>query len=846
MAATYRHLKTQTQRMLKTTFAVAPALAFAAAPSYQHKQWDCQPVDDSWQCQQTTVPGSMPQPATMQSQPKALPPKVAGSKRGDKYSQWDYVPRKQLTDPSSCPAGCSGAYQAPAADWEDADKAPEEAPLRADAASSSIVGDTVSLSGKVALNQGNRSVKAEKAKFNRQTNQLTLDGQIEAREPSLLLRADNAQLNTDSTLGSFDNALFVIHDSGMRGTAKILQRNTATTLDLKGGSVTQCTPDDESWSIKAASIHLDTAKGEGVAKHARLHINDVPMLYVPWFSFPIDDQRKTGLLSPSFGSSSDNGFELTLPYYLNIADNFDATVAPHYIEKRGTMLEAEFRYLNRWGAWAVSGSDLQDDQYTDTPTASQANDTPPQEHRWIGNLDHQGKLFGITTSIDYNKVSDEDFFDDLSTDSLELKRTTHLNQQATLGYNIANWQAELTAQEYQTVDELLSSQYQQMPRFSVERNFTGTSFALDWQVIGEFTDFEHDESVSRGGSFVTGERNFGELGLSFPMRWAAGFITPTAKLRSINYQLDDISAGEDDSPSATAPLASLDMGLIFERSLQFRDSNYLQTLEPRLYYLYSEYQEQDAAPNFDSRELQFSYSQLFRDSRFSGNDRLADADQMSVGLTSRFINDRSGHELLTLSVGQIFYFEDRQIQLDDNQNLLQSSSAIATEALYQPSEKLWLSNNLLWDRREDKLQEGGLGLHYQSDSNSLYNLSYRYRRLGTTSLTEGSRDLSQLDASMALAINDRWSLFSRYRYDTEDHRSLDQMVGVQYDDCCWMVRLLYQQGVKDQFIDELSNLPVVENDYAFLLEFQLKGLGSLGNKAESLLTESILGYEDLD
>jgi LPS-assembly protein len=847
MAATYRHLKTLAQHMLNTTIALAPALAIAAPPSYPQKQWVCQPVDNSWQCQQSTAPGSYPQPLTLPSQPKVGQNQVPGSKQQGDFSQWDFLPRQQLTDPSTCPTGCSGAYQAPAADWEGADKNPDQAPLRADAASSSMVGDAVSLRGEVLISQGNRSVKADNAEFNRETNQLTLTGNIEAREPSLLLRADQAQVNTDSNLGRFDNALFVIHDSSMRGTAKVLQRNSTDTIDLKGGSVTQCTPDDVAWTINAASIHLDTAEGMGVAKHARLNIKNIPLLYVPYFSFPIDDRRKTGLLAPSFGSSNDNGFELTVPYYLNIAPSFDATLAPHFIEKRGTMLEAELRHLNRWGSWLIAGSDLNDDQYTDTPSPSQANEVPPQEHRWIGSLNHQGKLFGLSTRIDYSKVSDEDFFDDLATDSLELKRTTHLNQQATLGYNVANWQVELTAQDHQTVDELLNKQYQLMPRFSVERNFIGTSFALDWQLAAEFTDFQHDQSIADGGNFVTGERNFGEFGLSYPMRWAAGFITPTAKLRSISYQLDDTAAGVDDSPSASAPLASLDMGLIFERSFQFSDSNYLQTLEPRLYYLYSEYQQQDAAtPNFDSRELQFSYSQLFRDSRFSGHDRLADADQLSVGVTSRFINDRSGHELLTLSVGQIFYFDDRKIQLDNNQNLLQSSSAIATEVLYQPREQLWLSNNLLWDSREDKLEEGGLGLHYQTDSNSLYNLSYRYRRLGTTSLTEGSRDLSQLDASMALAINDRWSLFSRYRYDTEDHRSLDQMVGVQYDDCCWMVRLLYQEGVKDQFIDELSNLPVVENDYAFLLEFQLKGLGSLGNKAERLLTESILGYEDLD
>lgn len=849
MAATNCFRKSFAKRLLSTAIATAPAMGMAnsAAP---HQQWNCQPdADNNWQCQQHPMAaGSQPERLTPQA-PATGDKKQAAKSAAKRYNyqQWDWVSKEQLADPSVCKTGCQGSYIAPKADWEDADQQPETSPLRADAANSSIVDDTVMLQGDVVLSQGHRSVKANSAQFNRRNNQLQLSGNITAREPNLLLRADRAELNTESNLGRFDNALFLTHDSGMRGTASTLTRSSETTLELRKGQVTQCTPDDELWSIRAGAIHLDTEIGEGTAKHARLNIKNVPVLYFPYFSFPIDDRRKTGFLVPSLGSGKDNGFELTAPYYLNLAANFDATVAPHYIKKRGTMIEAEARWLNPFGQWLVAGSQLDDDQYTETPAMGQENEIPPQENRWSTQVKHQGKLLGLSTRIDYSKVSDVDFFDDLATDSLELKRTTHLNQQATIGYVSNNWELELTAQDHQTVDELLNDQYQLMPRLSLERRFTGASFQPDWQLAAEFTDFQHDQSINDGGNFVTGERSFVEAGLSYPMRGAGGFFIPTAQIRSINYQLDEVNSGDDDSPSATAPLATLDMGLIFERPLQFANSGYMQTLEPRLYYLYSEYQQQDEAPVFDSRELRFSYSQLFRDSRFSGHDRLDDADQLSVGLSSRFINDSSGREVLTLSLGQIFYFEDRQVQINDSDvTRRQASSNIATEVLYQPGDRLWLSNNLLWDSREDKLDEGGMSLHYQSDANNLYNLGYRFRRDGTNVLRGGTRDLSQADASMALALNDRWSLFSRYRYDVEQHRSVDQLVGIQYEDCCWMLRLIYQQGLKDEFIDELTNQPIVENDYAFILEFQLKGLGSLGNKAESLLNDSILGYEDLD
>ena len=851
MAATDRYLDLFAKRLLSTAIASASTLVAANSTDQSYQQWRCKPdANNEWQCgQETLAPSGYARPRVLKipQNPKATTNTIVASQAINPYSQWDWVEKSDLSDKSICKTGCDGAYVAPKADWEDAEKDPEGSPLRADAGSSRLEGDTVLLTEDVLLSQGNRSVKTDKAELNRSTNKLKLSGNIEAREPNLLLRADTANINTDTNLGEFTNARFLIHDNGVRGTASALQRPTQTTLDLVKGTVTQCTPEDEVWLISSGNIHLDTDEGQGDAKHATLKIKDVPVFYVPYISFPIDDRRKTGVLWPTFGSSNDNGFEFTVPYYINIAPNYDATFTPHYIEKRGTMIEAELRHMNRFGEWLVAGSQLNDELYTDNPTPSEEEETPPQENRWIGNLDHSGNIYGVTTRIDYSKVSDEDFFTDLTTDSLELKRTSHLNQQATLGYNFGTWKTQLTVQDHQTVDELLNDQYQLMPRASVERLFTGKSFALDWQLQAEFTDFQHNDSIDEGGSFETGERTFVEAGISYPIRGAAGFIIPTAQIRNISYQLEEFEAGDDDSPSATTPVATLDMGLIFERSTQFGDSPFLQTLEPRLYYFYSELEDQDANPNFDTRELTFSYSQLFRDTRFSGHDRLDDADQLSVGLTSRFIDDEDGREVLTLSLGQIFYFEDREVQINSTDlNEVQSSSNVATEVLYQPSDKVWLTQNLLWDTREDKLDEGGLSLHYQTESNNLFNFGYRYSRLGTSSLSTGPRDLSQVDTSMALALSDRWSLFSRFRYDVEDHRSLDQMVGVQYDDCCWMVRVLYQEGVQQETLDELTNEVNVESDYAFIVEFQLKGLGNLGNKAENLLKESILGYEDLD
>lgn len=853
MAVTQYNTKQFARRILSVAIAASPAMAMAAGTAYPHQQWVCKPTaSDQWYCQQQDSASNQPQLPLPpghhgKSSPTTQPARKINSTGANPHAQWDWVNKAQLSDPSTCKTGCDGAYQAPNATWPDADKEPENAAMRGSANTSDIEGDVVSLTGDVSISQGNRRLLADQARLDRSTNQLLIEGHVEVREPNLLIRAETAQINIETNLGAFAQARFLQHESGTRGQALRIRRDGETTLDLENGSFTQCTPDNETWYIAADDIHINNEEGWGSAKGASLHIQDVPVFYAPYMSFPVDDRRKSGFLFPALSSSSQNGLELSTPYYLNLAPNYDATIAPRYIENRGLMLEAEFRQKSRFGEWLVAGAQLDDDLYTASPLPDAEDDTPSQKNRWFGNVQQSGSIFGLWTRIDYTKVGDDDFFSDLSTNSLELKRNKHLNQQASLGYRDDSWQVELTAQDHQTIDQLLNSQYQLMPQLSVEHSNRGVNFETEWLFNAEFTSFDHDQSISDGGGFVTGHRRFAEAGLSYPMRWAAGFVIPSAKIRSLSYDLDEVNPGSDNSPSASTPLATLDMGLIFERSGNFAASPYTQTLEPRLFYFYSDYEDQTGNPDFDTREMNFSYSQLFRDSRFSGHDRLDDANQVSLGITSRFIDNSNGREVVTLSIGQIFYLEDRLVQLDSTAlDDSTSNSRIATEIQIQPSENIWLTNNLLWDSRADKIDEGGFSFHYQDDNSSLYNVGYRYRRDGVSNLGSVKRDLSQADASVVFPITDRWSVFGRYRYDIEEQRSLDEMAGIQYDDCCWMVRLLYQQGIDDQYVDELNDEIIVEQDYAFVLEFQLKGLGSLGNKAESLLRESILGYEDFE
>lgn len=785
--------------------------------------------------------------------------KNAGPSSNSDKSQWDWVPAEQLIDPSICKVGCNGAYVSPSFDWPNADKNPENSAIIAEAGSYSDSGEIAKMTGGIEITQGHRRIIADSATLNSKTREASLEGSIEVREPNLLIRADSAKFNTDTGIGSFKQTQFVLHNNNFRGLAQKLHRPSANIMQIEQGEVTQCSPDDETWIFQADNILLDQETGLATLKKAKLKVKGRTVFYTPYMTFPIDDRRTTGFLWPTFGSSDNGGVDITAPYYINIAPNIDATVAPRFISDRGNMLEAEARYRNRYGSWTLAAAGLKDALYIDLQdeensariqklTTKELRELPPKEKRWIVRLKEKGSIAGIRTRIDYNKVGDNEYFRDLTLSSLAVKRTHHLTQMFGLDYGINNWQVGLLTRQRQTIDEDLNNQYKLMPRLSINRNTYSENFSTQLLVQSQFSNYKHEDSIERGGSFVTGQRAYTEIGIRHPMRWPGAFIVPTAKVRHLDYRLiDTVGSSTNTTIDTTTALATLDMGLIFERAASFREKNYIHTLEPRFYYFYSEYKDQDDQPDFDTKDLTFSYNQLFRDSRFSGHDRLDDANQLSIGITSRFIARETGIEVFSANIGQTFYFEDRKVILKKGRSLATRSGSYLTSSLqYQPTERYWLNNHLLWDSQQNKLREGSISFHYQTIGNSLYNLNYRFRRNGDKNPLTGTQNLEQVNSSVLLAVTDRWSVFSRLKYDMTEASSIDSMLGIQYESCCWKLSLLYQKGFEDEYIDRKDNSIEVENDYAFIIEIQLKGLGGLGNKTTNILRNSILGYEDLE
>ena len=746
------------------------------------------------------------------------------------YQHWNWLPQEYLPESVRCnmAPGCAGRFVEPARDWSGSQLSPTEAPLVVSADTIESVGDRATMSGDVQLRKGNLSLDAGYARYRRSDSSVMLRDSVVLRQPGFMLRGQSAELDTNQGLGELLEAEILSYQTGARGSAARIARPAFDRFELEAASYTQCTPDNETWSLHAKSIELDYDSGRGVARGATVRIYDVPVFYTPYLNFPVDDRRSTGFLFPTLGFSN-NSLDISTPYYLNLAPNYDLTLAPRYIETRGEALEGEFRYLNKYSEWSINGSYLPDDQ-------------TKKDDRWLLGIAEQGFMGESWYSkVDYTRVSDDSYFDDLGLANLAVKRSTHLNQKAELGYLGDNWSGHLEVQRYQTI-AAVDDPYQKLPQLTLNYQSPARNFQLEPSLEFEYSRFDHRDAASDGGNKITGQRVYGAAGVSLPMRWRWGFIEPALKSRHVAYELEDADKiGVNDNPSASSNQLSVDAGLFFERELQLADKALTQTLEPRIYYRNAEYEDQSDQPDFDSAALTFTYQQLFRDTRFTGHDRLGDADQLAIGVSSRFIDNNLGREFLSFSLGQLYYFEEGRVQLPGDPERKSSNSDIASQLRWSPSNRHSVNADLLYDARQGTLNQSNLRYHRRNDDGSVINLGYSIRREGNQ-FGGLENDVRQVDASIAMPLNNQWKLFAKTQYDLEDNRSVENLIGAEYQNCCWLTRIVYQQALEPDD-NSRSNTSDTETNSAILVEFQLKGLGGLGTAVTSVLKESILGYQ---
>ena len=664
---------------------------------------------------------------------------------------------------------------------------------------------TASMSGGVLLRRGNRLAGAESASFDPEQRALNLTGGVRYEDPNSLVLSDSAEFGYESGRIRFEGAEFEVGPENARGAASVLEINQEGRLQLAEVSYTTCPPESNDWIIEAGEIELNTRSGVGKARDVRLRFQGVPILITPYMSFPITDARKSGVLTPEIGTTGRSGNELSIPYYWNIAENYDATFIPRLLTSRGLQVGAEFRYL-----FQNSGGQLEVEYLP--------NDDAFDDNRHLLRFDHQTMFAnGWRNQIDLTDVSDNQYFEDLG-GSLSISSITHLNRSLAFDYVGENWSLLGRVQEYQTIDSENIPEdepYRRLPQLYARGYWPDKVLGLAYGMDAEVVYFDRDIGV-------TGWRFNAAPQLSLPIEKAGWFVTPAAAVDLTQYVLEDTVVGQDEKPNRTLPIASLDAGLILERQMNSEERR-VQTLEPRLLYVHVPHREQSGLPVFDTIVPDLNLVQLYRKNRFLGVDRIADTDQLSIGVTSRIIDVDTGRELMSATIGQALYLSEQGVSLPGEQPIVSDSSDYIAEVRFLIYDNLNFDVGHQWSGDDGGTAQSEARLHYRPASNKILNLAYRFRK----------QSLEQGDVSWSWPLSQSWNFVGRYNFSFRDDEVLEQFYGLEYESCCWGLRL-----VSRRYISKRDGT----RDSSFGLQLVLKGMTSVGTKADRLLERGILGY----
>ena len=594
-----------------------------------------------------------------------------------------------------------------------------------------------------------------------------------------------------------------------RGDAKLVLFEGQDKKRLKNARYTTCEPGVDDWYIKANEIELDDYTQSGTAKNAYVEFKGVPLLYTPWMSFSFNNERKSGLLAPTIGTTSRSGFETTIPYYINIAPDMDATVAARYLSKRGLQLQGEFRYLGE----TYSGMDSL--EYLD-------NDSLNGGRRYFANISHSHNLGG-GWSAGYNleKVSDDRYFSEMSTRIISTSRV-NLPQEGRVDYVGDVWRFNGLVQKYQTLDDI-SFPYQRLPQLTLSANKDWNYVTADLYSQYAFFDRNNKASLAATGSRLTLYPS-----LSVPLTQSYGFVTPKFGVHSTHYSIKDNNFTvngqniSNNSDTRTLPIFSLDSGLYFERDFGIVKNKYTQTIEPRLFYVYIPNKNQDLLPVFDSALSDLNLTTLFSENQFTGNDRVNNANQLSLALTSRMIDSNTGIERFTGTIGQRYYFADQQVVLPGGKKSSNNSSDVIAAMTARLSNKWNL--DAFWQYNTDGagIVRSNILARYNPEPGKLLNAGYRY-----------TQDfLEQVNVSGQWPISKGWYGVGRMNYSIREKSLIESLAGLEYDAGCWQARAVMQR----------VETATAKANYGLFFQLELGGLASIGANPLNLLRRDIPGY----
>lgn len=679
-----------------------------------------------------------------------------------------------------------------------------------------IEGGISTLTGNAEISRNTQQVSADFIKYDQPNDTANLDGNVNYWDETLFLNSNDAFLQFDNGVGEFADADYILKESRGRGSADKMVLDIGTRTDMEQVQYTTCDPDDEFWKLSASKITLDHENSWGKARNVVLKIKDVPVFYSPYMSFPLSKERKSGFLAPSYGNTNRHGFQLRTPYYWNIRPNMDATFTPRLLTNSGVMAMGEYRYLFKRASGEVNFEYLPSD-----------NERQDKHRNSFGITHHQqfadtGDLF-----FTYNRVSDKFYFEDFGS-QLSTTSTRYLDRRLDVSYRGNNWDITTRIQDYQTVDRSIaatSRPYKRLPQVLFNYGSPRRYGQLNYGLQSEAIYFERGDDT-----IFTDNVNGGRLSLrpyiSYPMRTAATYFEPKLNLDYTQYSLED-SGRFDNSPNRILPILSLDSGLFLERETRLFNTRFLQTLEPRLFYLYIPKEDQSDLPVFDTGLLTNSFDSLFREDRFSGGDRLGDANQITLAVSSHLINQETGRDLGYVSLGQIFYLRDREVILPGGTVRDEDSSAFIAEFKAKVIKHWNIGGDIIWDPNISNGTEK-ISAHatYNPAPGKVLNIGYRVRR--------DSTDIEQSDISFRWPLKRNWSVVGRWNYAVPEGRSLELFGGVEYESCCWGIR-----AVARRFLTNIDG----DFDTGIFLQMELKGLAGIGKKTVDFLKQQIPGYQ---
>lgn len=716
--------------------------------------------------------------------------------------------------------------------------------------------------GHGVLDKQDQHIEADRLEYDTQNKTIHAVGNAKIKTPDTYATGDQLHLNLDDTIGQMTKVNFTLKQAPTLGVPlTAFNQASMRDVDLTGGDplsnmvanpnqvptkakagkkssdqtrgdaevlffegegkkravqskFTSCEVGKDDWFIKSSEIKLDDIAKEAQAKNATVEFKGVPILYSPSMSFPYGNERKSGFLSPIWGTTSKSGFELLTPYYFNLGPNRDATVSARVLSKRGVQLQGEYRYL--------------DDNYSGYNIVHYLpSDSLTGDNRFLLSSHHKQSFGdGWYGNWDYDRVSDFNYFSELGSRLIMTSRV-NLLQQATVGYNDAQWQFNVSVNKFQTLsDDKNTYPYQRLP--SVNLNYNNDFGPLTFKMINQATRFELDSSWDNNRP--TGNRFVTYPSLSLPISSSYAFITPKVGVHHTTYGLNSTAGGFDDRYQRTLPILSLDSGLQFEKETRVVNRGYTLTMEPRMFYVYIPYRNQSNLPLFDTTFADLNMATLFTENQFAGFDRVNNANQVSLSLSSRMIDSSTGKERLSVSLGQRFYFTDQKVTLSSGTESINQLSDFVAAMNASLTNRWDMYGGWQFDTRGNT-NRANFGARYMPEPGKVLNLSYRYIDSTLSRVINGSA-VNQFNISGQWPITPEWYAVGRWNYSIENSKTIQAIGGLEYDAGCWQSRFVVQR---------LSTATTTAN-YALFYQLELGGMASIGTSPFRILTKNIPGY----